>query len=200
MYETSYDSSEDDTFSTSDIAEMSKLNASPAFARRILSELVEDGECILFSNDYEEDLGYSLTAEGWVAAEESLSHAALLDAAGIQPNLQGPLEVPASDRFVALDHNSADVVELIAQTDDLITKLTNGNDVGNLTSDMVSVAVQEVGQLKAALEVNFVRPTTLFLRASDTLHWIGKEAAGALVGAAALALLALIAAFFGAAI
>ena len=112
---------------------------------------------------------------------------------GVEPSAQ----IPASDRLVTIDHNSPDVSRAIADAKQLASDLVLNNDVGNLSEQGVAVAAQEVNEIAQALEGPAVRMPAFAERAKSTLSWIGKEAAAALVGAAALALLALIAALIG---
>jgi hypothetical protein len=105
--------------------------------------------------------------------------------------------VPASDRIVTLDHNSPQVREVIEAADGLASQLEETNDTGNLSAEAVEVAIDEVQQIASELRRLAVRMPAFSERAKSTLSWIGKEAAGALVGAAALGLLALLAALLG---
>ena len=105
--------------------------------------------------------------------------------------------IPASDRIVRLDHNSAPVVEILDAAADLQQKIRMGNDIGDLTHDEAVAAAGEVSQLEQAMKADFVRPDVLVGFAKKTLKWVGEKAAGAAVGKAALALLVMIAAFFG---
>jgi hypothetical protein len=106
-------------------------------------------------------------------------------------------EAPASDRIVALDHNSPDLVKAISDAKQLAVQLQESNDVGNMSPEAVAVAADEIGQIAISLERPAVRMPSFGNRAVSTLTWIGKEAAGALIGAAALGLLALLATILG---
>lgn len=104
---------------------------------------------------------------------------------------------PASDRIVQLDHNNPKVEEMVSAVQDLKVRIRMGNDLGDLTVEEAKVAAQEVEQIELALKGEFVRPEQLMTFTRKSLKWIGDKAAGAAVGKAALALLAMIAAFFG---
>jgi len=104
---------------------------------------------------------------------------------------------PASDRIVGLDHNSAGLIDVLEATEELKAHLTTGNDVGEMSSDAVAVAVAEVERIQSELKQPFFRPAAFKNHAKGTLEWIAKEAAGALVGTLALTLLGLIIAFVG---
>lgn len=106
-------------------------------------------------------------------------------------------EVPASDRIVTLDHNNPDLVRAISDTKQLAAQLQGSNDVGGMSPEAVAVAVDEIGQIATSLQRPAVRMPSFGNRVVSTLTWIGKEAAGALVGAAALGLLALLAMILG---
>ncbi len=110
---------------------------------------------------------------------------------------QASAEVPGSDRVVGLDHNSRSFGQVVSGAKDLQVQLLSANDVGDLSQRQVQVAAHEIGQIVETLHQDYVRPLALWSRSSSVLGWIGKEAAAALVGAAALALLALIATLLG---
>jgi hypothetical protein len=113
-------------------------------------------------------------------------------------NSAKPFEsIPGSDRVVGLDHNSRSFVEVVSGAKDLQAQLLSANDVGDLSPRQVQVAAHEIEQIVETLQQDYVRPFALWSRSSSVLGWIGKEAAAALVGAAALALMALIATLLG---
>lgn len=107
------------------------------------------------------------------------------------------LEIPASDRIVTLDHNNPKLASAISDAKQLVAQLRETNDVGNLSPEAVALAVEEVSEIAMSLERPAVRMPAFGDRVVSTLTWIAKEAAGALVGAAALGLLALLAAILG---
>lgn len=86
---------------------------------------------------------------------------------------------------------------MVSAVQDLKVRIRMGNDLGDLTVEEAKVAAQEVEQIELALKGEFVRPEQLMTFTRKSLKWIGDKAAGAAVGKAALALLAMIAAFFG---
>jgi DNA-binding MarR family transcriptional regulator len=105
--------------------------------------------------------------------------------------------IPASDRVVTLDHNSPDLAKAISDAKQLAAQLQETNDVGNMSPEAVAVAVEEVAEIAMSLERPAVRMPAFGDRVASTMTWIAKEAAGALVGTAALGLLALLAAILG---
>ena len=135
---------------------------------------------------------YSLTDEGYKYAEELLERGE-----GRVDSDDTTLKAPASDRIVGFDHNSSEFRQIAEASDALRTGLINANDTGDLSPRAVEVAVQEVESLNEALRRDFIRPSHVWQMAKSSLRWIADHAAGAAVGQAALALLALIAAFFG---
>jgi hypothetical protein len=105
--------------------------------------------------------------------------------------------VPASDRVVRLDHNSEGLQEIRASAGDLKRQLQQSNDIGDMSDDDRKVAIQEIEGIEQDLSGEHLRLGAFLLRARSTLVWIGQQAGGAVVGTLALALLALIANFFG---
>jgi hypothetical protein len=105
--------------------------------------------------------------------------------------------VPASDRLVRLDHNAPEVKRIVDDAQSLETQLLKSNDFGSLTDDEVKAAAVEVRSIREAFLGDFIRSSNTYQRAKSTLEWIGSKAAEAVIGAAALGLLALIASFFG---
>ncbi len=106
-------------------------------------------------------------------------------------------QIPAADRIVTLNHNDPKVKELSDQASEFAEALEKANDVGSLLKDQKDVASYEAFQLADLLRQEAVRPAEVENRAVSLLKWIGKEAGSAVIGIAALALLALIASFFG---
>ncbi|MBK8374396.1 hypothetical protein [Sphingorhabdus sp.] len=123
---------------------------------------------------------YEITEEGILVSEQTLVGG-----------------VPASDRIVSLNHNAPEVRQIVDEANNLETLLSKVNDFGSLTEEEVKTAATEVRLIREAFETDFLRPTSTYQRAKSTLEWIGTKAAEAVIGAAALGLLALIAAFFG---
>lgn len=116
----------------------------------------------------------------------------------LPPALDYPSEgVPASDRIVHLNHNDTRLEQAARDAQKLAIDLVASNDIGNLSADEVAVAAREVREIAEALEGSSVRMPAFQERAISTLSWIGREAAGAVIGTAAIALLALIGAIFG---
>lgn len=105
--------------------------------------------------------------------------------------------VPASDRVVRLDHNSEPVAKIIADTRGLIQQLETGNDLGDMSPEEAEAARNEVKQIVLAFEGEGIRVNETFARVKSTLTWVVTRAAEAFVGSMALALLGLIANFFG---
>jgi hypothetical protein len=108
-----------------------------------------------------------------------------------------PAEVPASDRIVRLDDNSAPLAEIRTKLSELKQKLRTGNDLGSMDEEQALAAEEEVEQLEQAFSRSSARAAWLMKMSTETLQWIGKEAAGAVVGSLALAALAVISHFLG---
>jgi hypothetical protein len=106
-------------------------------------------------------------------------------------------EVPASDRVVRIDHNQAQVSEIRALSSSLVDSLETANDLGDLTPDLARAAAAEVRQIEQAFSASYIRPDFIMGVVRRSLRWIADKAGGALVGVAAMALLAAVAAFFG---
>lgn len=109
----------------------------------------------------------------------------------------GTRVAPASDRLVRLDDNDPKVSEIRASLGELKQKIRTGNDLGSMSAEAAQAAHLEVERLEQAFQLQTARAGWLMGMASATLPWIGKEAAGAVVGALALAILALIGRFLG---
>jgi hypothetical protein len=105
--------------------------------------------------------------------------------------------IPAADRTVRIDHNEPKVSEIRALSSSLVSQLEMGNDLGDLTPEQGRAAAGEIRQIEQAFSASYVRPDFIMGLVRRSLRWIADKAGGALIGAAALALLAAIAAFFG---
>lgn len=161
------------SYDADEVLTLSGLKVSSPYASKALDSLMNEG-LLDWSN------GYSLTETGILLAEQRLF-----------------AEIPASDRVVKRDHNSAGADEILAAADALVDQLKAGNDVGQLSADEVEVAILEVQQLGETFSWPKLRVDTTLEKANRTLKWIGTKAAETLIGTAALALLALILRFFG---
>lgn len=116
---------------------------------------------------------------------------------GLSDGFVGTKVIPASDRLVTLDDNDPKLVEIVAEARDLSKRISDSNDIGAMSDQDREIAILEVNQLADILEQPAVRISNVTERAIATLSWIGEQAAGAVIGSAAMALLALIAAYFG---
>jgi len=104
---------------------------------------------------------------------------------------------PASDRVVTSLDNQPPIAVIRAELSKFEEEFSQANDTGNLVGDSLQVARDEISDLTTSFGKNSARLSSLYIRAQSTLGWIGKEAAAALIGAAALALLGLIAKMLG---
>lgn len=164
---------------------------------------LEGARLVRGKHNYITGSSYEISENGYreIEAQRALEAAAdqAAEAAIEQPEHDQSVEqlVPASDRIVTLDHNNPDLAKAISDAKQLAAQIQASNDVGNMSPEAVAVAVDEIGQIAISLEGPAVRMPSFGNRVVSTLTWIGKEAAGALVGAAALGLLALLATILG---
>ena len=98
---------------------------------------------------------------------------------------------------LALDHNSKAYQDAAEAFDELLKALETTNDVGNLSEDEIEEARVAVKQLKAEIDGDFIELPGFANRARLILTWIGKEAAGAVVGGLAIAALVAVANLIG---
>jgi len=184
-----------------DILKKFPLERKPNWIVRAIQSLIDSGYAKgRMHMGPEEDQHVYLSPHGVKEAERLLDEGTVtlrLPEEGDSDETNVPTVVPASDRIVRLDHNDPDLGRAINDAKHLTRQLREGNDVGNLSAEAVAVAVQEVAQIAMSLEAPAVRMPAFQERTVSTLSWIGKEAAGALVGAAALGLLALLASLLG---
>lgn len=173
-------------FAAEQIAKQANMGVGAAFVQRACIALVQDGHVEIRKINNSADR-FTLEPKGFVWAEELMSKQV--------PALRKA--VPASDRVVPINHNQPEWQVLEQATQALADQFTQGNDFGDLTAEEVEVAQSEVEEIKRLIALPKVRFTVVRERTGATLRWIGEKAAGAAVGKAALALLALIATFFG---
>ncbi|WP_265518993.1 hypothetical protein [Nitratireductor luteus] len=105
--------------------------------------------------------------------------------------------VPAADRIVSLDHNSAAFKEFKAALQELEESVRTSNDLGDMSSEEVEIARSEILQIASEKELQWMRPAHIWQVAKSTLLWISEQAAGAVIGALALAALAALAGLLG---
>jgi len=99
---------------------------------------------------------------------------------------------PASDRVVKFSDNSAPFAEAVSRLDDFLAVLDSTNDYGEMTDPEIEVAKLEVREIAEALKSGLGRPRRLWNQAKSTFGWIGTVAAEAVIGAAAMGILALL--------
>lgn len=90
-----------------------KSEVGAAFIDRACYSLSEEGMCE--RNDYDGDSHYGLTDEGITAAEELLGY--------IPQSLPDDAAIPASDRVVGLNHNSAAYLEVASGLEEVVTSV-----------------------------------------------------------------------------
>lgn len=105
--------------------------------------------------------------------------------------------IPAADRVVRLDHNSAEFDEFSLALRKLTESIRTTNDFGDLTEEEVEVMKSEVLTIVPNRKQEWVRPAHIWQVAKSTFLWIAERAAGAVVSALALAALAALAAVLG---
>tara|TARA_E500000305_G_scaffold87907_2_gene74499 strand:+ start:380 stop:1117 length:738 start_codon:yes stop_codon:yes gene_type:complete len=97
--------------------------------------------------------------------------------------------LPAEEETFPLDHNSSAYQEASKAFDDLLDAMKTSNDIGSLSDEEAEQARKEVEELKQELDAESVNLPSFGDKARVVLSWIGKEAAGAAIGALATAAL-----------
>ncbi|MCV0381847.1 MAG: hypothetical protein K5799_00125 [Erythrobacter sp.] len=106
-----------------------------------------------------------------------------------EPHQLAGIVVPKREDVYPFDHNSAAYKEAKDLIDELLSSLRTGNDVGQLSAQDVVEATGKVESLRDDLEDPNTSSYDLVASAKDVLSWIGKQAAGAVVGALSISLL-----------
>jgi hypothetical protein len=99
-----------------------------------------------------------------------------------------PLPVPASDRTVALDHNSPDYAEAVRALDEVEQALEQSNDYDD--ADDKEQRIAEVSAGRRLLQATRVRGEALIALIFRGLTYLAKKFADIAIGAAATAALA----------
>jgi hypothetical protein len=94
--------------------------------------------------------------------------------------------IPASGRFVAIDHNRPEVVESKARIDELSEAIRSSNDLFADRSQRLAV-MSEIRELRDAVDQPIIRLAYLREATYKTIGWLAKEASSGLVKAAAAA-------------
>lgn len=108
--------------------------------------------------------------------------------------------VPAADRIVGLDHNSAAAKEFTVAIKKLEESIRTSNDLGELSAEDIEVARNEISQLAAERKLKWVRPAHIWQIAKSTLLWIFDKSSDAAFGLLALAVLESLAKLLGIAV
>lgn len=105
--------------------------------------------------------------------------------------------VPAADRIVTLDHNSAAFKEFKAAFHKLEKSIRTSNDLGEMSSEEVEVAQSEISQIGSEKQLQWVRPAHIWQIAKSTLLWLLEKVAGTAVEKLVLSALSLLAKLLG---
>ncbi|UPA26001.1 YegP family protein [Shinella oryzae] len=101
--------------------------------------------------------------------------------------------IPAADRIVSFDHNSAEFKEFKAAFEKLEESIRTSNDLGDLSSEEIEIAKSEISQIESEQKWQWVRPSHIWQVAKSTLLWIFSQSASAVIGTLALSALAALA-------
>jgi hypothetical protein len=136
-------------------------------------------------------------ARGWITAEYFIGGDVLASVTGDGMLHYDTIRVPASDRFVAINHNSAAYVDAVEKLEATATALDQANDL-LIAQDEKESLIAEVRSLLNLLKEKVVRLAVL-VDATTSRGILGSirknfpsDVRSALVGAAVAALLALI--------
>ena len=157
---------------------MTELGVSPTLVRKALEGLITR-ELMLYRKDLSSLGGryYEISAEGIEYVERQLldgdstiaKYAQTLGAsAGANSS------VPASDRVVALNHNSEPYKSAIESLDKTIEAIRTANDIGTATADEREAIVAEMSAIKRLLEATKVRAAQALSLAAPTFQFIAK--------------------------
>lgn len=106
-------------------------------------------------------------------------------------------EAQASDRIVPFDHNSSEHIDATKCLDSLDEALTKGNDVGDLTSEDIVAARNELSGLQSILAGIGARISVGRDYAKKLLSWITVKASGTVVSELAKKALKSVLSLFG---
>jgi hypothetical protein len=90
--------------------------------------------------------------------------------------------VPAADRTVTLDHNSAAYREAIEELDNVIEAATNSNELGAIDSAEKERVIAELEAGKRILKSEQVSVLNIRGLLGKTLSWLGEKFAAGIVG------------------
>jgi hypothetical protein len=113
----------------------------------------------------------------------------------IQKSQAGQVEVPATDRVVALDHNSAGMVELDCRLAEVESKLTESNSV--TLEEGYSRNLAEISAARRLFQATSVRVQPVIDLLVPALKWVGSKVADGAISAAITAILILLATVIG---
>ena len=101
---------------------------------------------------------------------------------------------PAPEIVLERRAREAELSQIAQMLQEIEARLLQDNDLSPALSREKETLVAEVRLLKDVIAQPRFRPSVLLAMSKQTLGWIGREAGGAVVGGAAMALLAIIAA------
>jgi hypothetical protein len=158
-----------------DFKRKSALLLSSSHIALLLESLQKEG--LLLGSDDENGMDtYSLNEAGIIVAErEIVSRGMTLDEFAV--NFPRRFN---SGLIVETDHPQLELAKEVL--DELEAHLRTDNDVGDLTPDDRQVALNEVSELRIAIEKSRIRTSYLWTKANEALFWISEKAAGAAIG------------------
>jgi hypothetical protein len=83
-------------------------------------------------------------------------------------------DVPASDRIVSLNHNSAPYREAVESLDNAIEVVRSANDLGTASADQRDAVVAELSAVKRLIEASKVRVSQVLNLAAPAFEFIAK--------------------------
>jgi hypothetical protein len=102
-------------------------------------------------------------------------------------------DVPASDRIVRRDDNSAAFDEAVHTLDEAISAVAKANDIGDLTAGERDLVLSQLHEGRKLFDLAEIKVSAIRALVEPKLRWLADKAAGAVVGNLALAALAAIA-------
>ena len=179
----------DGTIQLSEVGGLNGYGCNPGIARAGILWLAKNGwmEVLHDENEGEMTTHFGFTSDG---AEElhDLLNAQSKDVTSETSGSTDVSEIPASDRFVAIDHNSDPFKAADQALDDLVRAVRDSNEL-ELPSIDRDVAIQEIGTIKSIIGGTRIRVAAIWgaTQSSSIIRWLSSQTASAAVQNAAIA-------------
>jgi hypothetical protein len=189
------------------ISLMDRYEAGGGVADAALNELWMGNSRITSFQDQNDEDVFKITSSGIREVEDALASPTSVLTRALEKYCPNRLEllkavgfgdsIPASDRTVRRDDNSAAFDEAAKVLNETIEAIEKANDIGDLTAEERSIVLSQLREGRKLFDFPEIKISAVKATIEPALRWILDKAVGTVVGATVLAALGAIGAAVG---